>query len=432
MEIVPNLVLVLVLILFNGFFVAAEIVLISLRKSKIDELVSSGNPMAKLMQRAVDNLDSFIGSTQLGVTISSLALGWIGEPFFTKLFSSIFYFLPKSSNWITHAISIILAFLFITFTQIVIGELVPKNIALRRTEFTAYVIIAPLTLFAKIFRPFIKILVKASNLVLRLLKLHTPAEQGNEYSEKEIELILDQLTQNGFLPKDGLEILNNALRLKDVPIRQLMMPRPAIVAFEISIRIDELMKKTSENLHSRYPVYKRSLDNILGFVHIKDVYKALLNNEGQKKLSKTRIVRNIIYVPETKKAYQVLLDMRRRRVHIAVVNDEYGMVVGIVTLEDIIESLVGDIQDEFDEKVNTIKKLTDGSFLVDGRTPLKIVQKRFSLSIKGDEYTSVGGYVFGILGREPRVGDKIMQSKHQFEVAEIEGKRIKLVRITKS
>lgn len=432
MEIIPNLVLVIILILINGFFVASEIVLISLRKTKIDELVKSGNPMARLMQDAVDNLDTNIGTTQLGVTITSLALGWIGEPYFTHLISSLFGFLPGSSSWLTHFISISFAFILITFVQVVVGELVPKHIALRKTEFIAYIIIAPLTLFAKIFRPIIRILVRTSKFVLRLLKINDVSSDGRHsaYSETEIELILEQMRENNYLPKDGLEIIDNALSLKDIPIKQLMMPRPSIVAFDASITIDELVKKLSDNLHSRYPVCNKSLDNIIGFIHIKDIYKAKLNNEGGKKLNRTGIVRKVINIPETKRAYQVLLDMRKQRVHIAVVSDEYGMTVGIVTLEDIIESLVGDIQDEFDRRMTSIKRLSDGSFLIDGRTPLKIVQKRFSLAIKGDEYTSIGGYVFGQLGRAPVIGDKMNLGKLHFEVSGLEGKRITLLKVT--
>jgi CBS domain containing-hemolysin-like protein len=432
MGIIPKLVLVIVLIVINAFFVASEIVLISIRKTRIDELVSGKNPLAGMMKQAHSNLGTYIGATQLGVTITSLALGWLGESFISQNINDLLFFMQKSPfYWLVHALSVVIIFIFITFVQIVLGELVPKNIALRKTDLVSFIIITPLSFFAKIFKPFISILMKASNFILKLIGMREGENNDIIYTEKELEMILNQFTKSGLLPKNEIEVVMNALKLKDIPIKQLVMPRPDIVAFEVSTKLNDALSRIQKNLHSRYPVYKKTIDNIIGFVHVKDIYRSEFQKMRNAKLSHSKILRKIICIPETKKAYEVLLEMRKKHVHMAVVNDEFGVTVGIVTLEDIIESLVGDIQDEFDESIKTISRQPDGSYIIDGRTPIEAFRKKYNLELSGIEYTTVGGFVFDILGHEPHIGDKVKIGNMTAEIILVKGRRIQLIRLTR-
>lgn len=430
MDVVSQIILLIFLILLNAFFVASEFVLIALRKTQVEELVKKGSPFARYLLIAVDHLDNYISATQLGVTMVSLILGVVGEMTVAQKLAGLFSFMPTGPAAVfTHAVSFIIAFLLITYLQIVIGELVPKAIALQKTEFTALIVIAPLTLFAKIFSPFIKILNKSARFVLLAIRLHPTSSHQLNYSIDEIKMILDEFRQSGILPKGEVEMAQNVFKLQDIPTKQIMIPRTDIVAYEETTTFKSVLKHTNSNGFSRFPVYSRTIDNIVGFIHIKDVYRAILANEGDKRLSKSSKIRKILVVPENKKADEVLLDMRRKHIHLAVVDDEYGGTAGIVSLEDIIESLVGEIQDEFDKPIKEIRREIDGSFLIDGRASLEAVQKRFPIPVKGLGYSSIGGLVFGLLGREPRVGDKVQLSNITFTVEEIEGKRVRTIRL---
>lgn len=432
MEIISQLGLVIILVLLNGYFVASEFSLVAVRKTRIDELVKRGNTTAKLVQKALADLDSFISATQLGITIASLALGWIGEPAIAHFLEPYFTFLPKEAATISaHSLSIVIAFAIITFLHIVLGELAPKTIALQRAEITSMIIIAPLTLFIKVFRPFIWILNRAGNLVLKAFGFTAPSGYQLVHSEEEIRMLLAQSAESGAIPIKEAEMVYSVFRLGDIPVKQIMVPRTEITAFNVSLSLKEIAKKVERHPHSRFPVYEHSIDTIIGFIHIKDVYQAVLKTSETKRLTETKLIREIITVPETKRIDEVLLDMRKKRVHIAVVNDEYGGTAGMVTLEDILESLVGEIQDEFEQPLRDIQKQPDGSYLVDGLTSIENVQSKFNLPMKGQGYTTIGGLVFGLLGRQPEEDDTVQIGNIIFQVEKIEGKRIGTLRLRK-
>ncbi|RJQ36947.1 HlyC/CorC family transporter [Candidatus Microgenomates bacterium] len=432
MEIIPQLGLIIILVLLNGYFVASEFALVAVRKTRIDELVKRGNPTAKLVQKALADLDSFISATQLGITLASLALGWIGEPTIAHFLEPYFTFLPKEAATISaHSLSIIIAFTIITFLHIVLGELAPKTIALQKAEITSLFVIAPLTVFTRIFSPFIWVLNRAGSMVLKLFGFTAPSGHQLVHSEEEIRMILSQSAESGAIPKKEAEMMYSVFRLGDIPVKQIMVPRTDIVAFNVSTSLKEIVKHVQRHPHSRFPIYEHSIDNVIGFVHIKDIYREILKSKDKKRLSETRLIREIIDVPETKRIDKVLLDMRSKRVHIAVVNDEYGGTAGMATLEDIIESLVGEIQDEFEQPFRDIQKQSDGSYLVDGLTAIEIVQSKFNLPMKGQGYTTIGGLVFGLLGRQPEQGDVVQIVNIIFRVEKIEGKRIGTLRLRK-
>jgi CBS domain containing-hemolysin-like protein len=433
MESVPQLILIFLLILLNAFFAAAEYSLVAVRKSRIDDLVKKGDSLARLVQRVLEDRGSFISTIQLGVTVVSLILGWVGEPLIAQKISSLFTFLPNGQiSIIVHTISVVIALVLLTFLSLILGELVPKTIALQKTEMVSLITIAPLFLFAKIFQPFIKFINLSGRIVLRLLGLSSSAgEDQLTYTKDEIKAVLEQIKQSGIVSKEDAEMVQNAFGLGDIQIKKLMIPRADIVAFNVNTAISDLIKKIEQHPHSRFPVYKNSIDEISGFIHVKDVYQLLLKKEHRKKLKQTDLVRKIINVPATKKANEVLLDMRKKHVHLAVVNDEFGQTEGIVTLEDIIESLVGEIQDEFDKPLKEIQRQSDGSYLIDGNTSVELVQRRFKLPLKGQGYTTIGGLVFGLLGREPRLEDKVQIGSNIFKLEVVEGKRIKTLKLDK-
>lgn len=431
MEIFFQLGLVVLLILLNGFFVASEFSLVAIRKTHIDELASKGNNSAKLVQRALARLNIYISATQLGITIVSLALGWIGEPavanFLEPFFTSFF---PKEIlSFSIHSISFILAFILITFLHIVIGELAPKSIALQKTEQTTLFIIGPLTFFRYLFQPVIWLLNVSGLLVVKLFGISNEYTNEIDHSEEEIKMLLSQSGKSGKIAKDEVEMVYNVFQLGDTMVKQIMVPRTDIMAFNSATSLEEIIKKIQKNIHSRFPIYDHSIDTIVGFIHVKDIYKAALTVDKKKKLSEMNIIRNIIIVPETKKANEVLVDMRKKRVHVAVVNDEYGGTAGIITLEDVLESLVGDIQDEFEKPEHPIKKQKDGSFIIDGLVPVKTLINRFNLPMRGQGYSTIGGLVFGVLGHTPQKGEVLQIGNIIFIVEQIDKKRIKSIRL---
>lgn len=449
MENIAQIGLVLILVLLNGFFVASEFALVAVRKTRIDELVKKGNTNAKFVQNALNNLDTFISATQLGITLASLALGWIGEPAIARLIEPFFHnILPQDAALITsHGSAFIIAFSIITFLHIVLGELAPKSIALQKSELTSLWIITPLSLFATVFKPFIWFLNEAGLLVLKIIGFPSPTGHQSIYSEEEIKMILAKSAEGGAIEKAEAEMVYSVLKFGDFPVKQIMIPRTKIIAFNIDTSILKVIRTAEKNLHSRFPVFKGSIDNIVGFIHIKDVYKhtfsdsklklvegifkTSLKKEEKIIISQTKLIRRILQIPESRRIDDVLLDMRRKRVHIAIVNDEYGGTAGIVTLEDVLESLVGEIQDEFEAPYKETEKQKDGTYLVDGFASIESVKSKFKMPIKGEGYTTIGGLVIGLMGHDPVIGEKIKIGDIEMQVSEIEKNRIKRIIIKK-
>lgn len=368
MEIIFQIGIVFLLVFLNGFFVASEFALISVRKTRIDELVKQGSKPAKLVQKSIAHLNTFISATQLGVTLASLGLGWAGEPAIAHFLEPFFNnYLPDNFSVISaHGIAIIIAFSIITFLHIVLGELAPKTIALQKAELTSFFIIAPLTLFATVFKPFIWILNGAGILVLKLVGFSAPLGHQLVHSEEEIKMILAQSVEEGELEKREVEMVYSVFKLGDIPVKNVMVPRKKIISFDKDTPISKVIKMTHKYPHSRFPVFENTIDSIIGFVHIKDIYINLISDKKfisvrdfhkkflgikreKKKLADLKIIRKIPHVKETERIDDVLVLLRRKRVHIAVVNGKNNKTVGIVALEDVVEKLVGEINDEFDE-----------------------------------------------------------------------------------
>jgi putative hemolysin len=349
MEFIFQISIILLLVLLNGYFVASEFSLVAVRRTRVEELSRKGNRTAKLLKNALNELDTYISATQLGITLASLALGWIGEPAIAHFIEPYFSFLSETAAFLTaHTVAMIVGFSLITFLHIVLGELAPKSFALQRPEIVSLIIITPLILFSKVFSPFIWLLNTAGQLVLKLFGLHEPNKKHSVYSEQEVRMILQQSSENGEIPVKEVEMVYNVFQLGDVPVKRVMVPRRSTLAFSSSTLLKDVIKKIEKHPHSRFPVYKNSIDGITGFIHIKDVYRALLKQGEDVSLSQAKITRKGITITETKKIGALLTEMRKKRIHLAVVKDEKRRTVGVVTLEDIIESVVGEIEDEFD------------------------------------------------------------------------------------
>lgn len=382
MEIIPQLALIILLVLLNGFFVASEFALVGVRKTRIDELAKNGNRSAKQVQKALNHLDTYISATQLGITLASLGLGWVGEPFLAHFFEPFFdKFLPTNLAFISsHGLAFTIAFSLITFLHIVLGELAPKSIALQKAEKTSLWIIRPLLIFTTIFKPFIYVLNGAGILVLKLIGFKAPSGHQLVHSEEEIKMILAQSAEEGAIEKKEAEMVYSVLKLGDTPVRKVMIPKSRVIAFEKETSLKQMIKIFQKHPHSRFPIYQSDFDHVLGFIHVKDVYKNLFSQSKfesfrevylnflfknrERKLSKMGIIREIPKISENKKIDDAMILLREKRVHMALVKDEENKTAGIVTLEDLVESLVGEIHDEFEipEYGNTrtekVKKIT--------------------------------------------------------------------------
>lgn len=432
MNLLLQFLLIISLILLNSFFVASEFALIAVRKTRIEELSKKGNRRASLIQKSFHDIDKFISATQLGITIASLALGWLGEPVIAQLLERGLFFFPKHIAFISaNAISVICSFVIITVLHIVLGELAPKTIALQKSERISLLIIRPLTIFTELFFPVIWFLNLLGSFIVQPFGINSAVYRSQVHSEEEIKILLSQSGQSGVITNKEVEMVNNVFNLGDVPVKQVMVPRTGILGFNASTILKDVLKKVENHPHSRFPVYQNSIDNIIGFIHIKDVYQEVLKNGDSKRIADTTILRDVIIVPEMKKIDSLLFEMRKQHIHLAVVNDEFGGTAGIVTLEDIIESLVGEIEDEFDKPSHLMIKQKDGSFLVDGRVLVIDIKERFKMPLKGHGYTTIGGLVFGLLGHEPKIGDSVQISNISLTVKEIERKRIKLLQLKK-
>lgn len=432
MEFIFQILLVVLLVLLNGYFVASEFALVGVRKTRIDELVKRGNATAQLVQQALVHLDTYISATQLGITLSSLALGWIGEPAIAHFLEPYFSFLNQEQAFLTaHSLAVAIAFSIITVLHIVLGELAPKTIALQRAERTSLYIILPLMIFTAVFRPFIWFLNGAGNLVLRLVGFNAPSGHQLVHSEEEIKMILNQSGESGLISKKEIEMVQNIFKLGDTTAKQIMVPRTDIVAFNAASLFSEILKKIKRHTHSRFPVYENSVDNIIGFIHVKEIYQLALKEEKDQIVSRLNVITPIITIPETEKVDQVLVKMRSKRVHMAIVHDEFGGTSGLVTLEDVIESVIGEIEDEFEKSFSNIKKQSDGSYLISGLTTIEKIQEKFVIPIKGQGYSTIGGLVLGLIGHDPRIGDELQIGNIRLKIESIEGKRIKLVSIRK-
>ena len=357
------------------------------RQTRIDELAAEGKSAAKVVQNELHHLDSYIAATQLGITLASLALGWIGEPSLAHLIEPLFVFAGGiAATEFAHSAAIVISFFLITMFHIVLGELVPKSIALQRTEGTSLFVARPLHLFARLFRPVIFLMNGLGNLTVRALGLKAVNEHGSIHSVKELEMLVTQSHKAGLLDNVEEVLLRRVFDFGEKTAQHVMVPRTEIVGFAHDISIEDLQKKIAEERYTRFPVYEGTLDSIIGMVHIKDVFPLLNKEDSSAPFAIMSILRPILTVPKTTAITKLMTLMQNKKAHLTVVIDEYGGTIGIVTLEDILEEIVGEVQDEFDtleEGVRPeVEKRADGSYSVDGLMTVDAFAERFGVIVR--------------------------------------------------
>ncbi|HUR96051.1 MAG TPA: hemolysin family protein [Gemmatimonadales bacterium] len=420
-----GLVSVVVLVLANAFFVAAEFALVGARRTRLDELARAGDGKARLARRAVQSLDRYISATQLGITLASLGLGWIGEPSLAGLIDGAFDWLPAGlDTFATHGVASAIAFIIITILHIILGELVPKALALLYPESVSGWVAAPLIGFAWIMAWPIALLNGTANRLLRLMHISPPGEHERLHSPEEIRMLVEQSTEGGSLLKEDARLLEGVFEFSEKTAQEVMTPRTQMIALEATLPVQDAADEVAVARRSRYPVYLESLDEIVGVVHAKDILTALRARPHE---TVRGIMRPPLFVPGTREVEDVLADMKRLKTHLAVVLDEYGGTAGLVTMEDLLEEIVGAIYDEYDPQDRPSPG--DSAALLDGALPITEFNSKFDAALDDADYTTLGGYVFGQLGRLPRPGDRVTVDPHTFEVVEMDGRRVKSLRL---
>ncbi|MDX6449516.1 MAG: magnesium and cobalt exporter, family [Gaiellaceae bacterium] len=413
MTLTIELAAVLLLVLLNAFFVAAEYGLVTARRTRILELQHQGSRRARDVLKIVADPPRFIAAMQLGVTLTSLAIGALGEHALSKVLDPLMATL----------LAVILAFFVITFLHVVIGELVPKGIALGHSETTALAVSAPVRAFFTVFGPLIWILQRSTEFVLRAIGLDATGGESDVHSEAELRMLVSQSTEHGEIEEQEQEMLYKVFDFADKEASDVMVPRPEVVALSIDLPPEECLEAVMDSPFTRYPVYRGSLDEIVGVLHIRDLFLAL-RDRGMSEVRVEELVRPAHMVPETKDLAALLTEFRRTNQHLAIVIDEYGAMEGIVTLEDLLEEIVGEIEDEFDLPDESIEQVDDHTIRIDGTFPIDDFNEQFRTDLPGEDYHTVAGFVFGLLGRVPEPGDTVSHDGMRFDVVEVEGSRI--------
>ena len=425
-----GLVAVIILVLANAFFVAAEFSLVSVRRTRIAELVENGLTSAQSVQEAIDNPDRVIAATQLGITLSSLALGWIGEPALSHLLLPLVQLFPADiQSEVSHTISAVLAFSVITFLHVVVGELMPKSVALQDPERTSLFVAKPTLITEKIFKPAIWALTGTGNSLLRLLGVQPASGHELVHSIDELKMLVRASTEGGVFEEDESQRLHALFDFGELKVRGVMIPRTEMVGVEADKKLEEIIDLIVESTYTKFPVYDDDLDNILGVVHVKDLLNAMRSAEQRQSIARD-FVREPLYVPETTSVNELLRHFRNNRQHIAIVMDEYGGTAGLVTLEDLLEEIVGEVSDPFDVVTPEIQPQPDGTVLIDGLTRLEEVNDHLGLDLHEPNYETIAGYVMGKLGRIPRINDVVDGDRVRLQVENLDGMRIERISLT--
>jgi CBS domain containing-hemolysin-like protein len=425
---VLNILLTIFLVLLNGFFVAAEFAIVKVRASQVELRAQAGNRLAKVALNMITHLDAYLSATQLGITLASLGLGWIGESVVSEIILHIMHAVGfQGSEELAHSIAIPIAFALITILHIVFGELAPKSLAIQRSESTTLAIAFPLQFFYIIFKPAIWLLNGFSNLILRGIGI-TPVHGAEVHSSEELRLIFEQSKESGAIQDSQHELFENVFSFNDRMVKQIMVPRTKLAALDIESSEEKILDMVFTEGYSRIPVYRDTIDNIVGVLYVKDLLIVIRRGEP---IELEKLIRPPYFVPETKKINRLLQHFQRSHLHMAIVSDEFGGVSGIVTMEDIMEELVGEIQDEYDEEVPVVEKLSDFEFKVSTAASILDVNDFLPYPLpEGEDYETVGGLINVIYGTIPEVGDTAVFQEYEFKVLEKSQRNIVSVLLT--
>ncbi len=420
-SIVLHLVGIFFLVLLNGFFVAAEFALVKVRTSQLDPLIEEGNKSANIAKYVLAHMDSYLSATQFGVTVTSLILGAIGEPYMERLLEPLFVALGVQNGALIKGAGWGLGLTFITFIHIIIGELAPKYLSIRHPLRMALLLVRPLQLFVTVFKPFIWLLNVSANLILRRLFRISPVGEGElAHSEEELRVILAESARADEVSPLGKELLINALDLKDRVVRDITTPRGEVVFLNTEDSFEENLKHATESRHTRFPLCRGHLDDTIGLVHIKDLLKLMREPAANFE----NIKRELHNVPEMMPLEKLLGFFLSRHAHLALVVDEFGGTAGIVTLDNVLEEIVGDIQDEFDAEKPEMRRVTQDEFNVDGSLGLYELNEMLGLDLESDDVSTVGGYVTQLIGHLPQGGEKARIEDFEITITKADGRRV--------
>lgn len=428
MDIVPilfQLLLVFFLIAMNGFFVAAEFACVKIRPSRLETLIQEGSRQAKYAKKLTDHLDASLSVTQLGITLASLGLGWVGEPAVATLILPITHAIGLD-DVIGHTISLALAFSIITGLHIVLGELTPKTMAIQNVEKIMLSVALPMLVFHRVMYPFVWLLNHVANWVAHRMGFHTASEGDDAHTEEEIRLLMEESHRQGLIDDTEVDFVDNVFDFTDLNVREIMTPRTDMVCLYIEDTMDENLHIILEEQLTRYPICHEDKDHIVGFLHVKDLMRVMA--EGRKP-NLRRLARKALIVPESMDVSVLLKTMQKQRSQMAIVVDEYGGTAGMVTIEDIVEEIVGDIQDEFDEERPTAERRGKRIFSVDAKMLLEELEDILEIDIEDEDVDTVGGWLYDQIGQAPRVGQMAASGGNLFYVEEVDGVRITRVLI---
>ena len=428
-KLIFNLLIIIILLFFNGFFVAAEFALVGVRKTKIKQLANEGNFNAKLALDAIKNIDRYIAAVQLGITIASLGIGWVGESTLAKLLLPVFHFLPLKAEIIAaHSLAVTISFALITILHVVIGELMPKSIALQFPVGTTLWVAKPMYVVTRLFAPMIFLLNGLGNSLLRLLKIEpAPAHQA-VYSTEELNMLIDASYKGGVLNQKEAEILQNVFKFSDLTAQDVMIPRPDMVCIPIDAKTEDIYKIIIDNQYTRYPIYKENIDDIVGFLHTKDLFSVMVKKEEIKISS---LLREKFYVPETMPIEKLAQEFQKRKFQMAIVVDEFGGTSGLVTHEDVLEEIFGEVQDEFDDEECEFSKISENEYEVCGKYRIDEFAETFGIKLDDEDITTIGGYVVKRLGRIPITNDEVIDEYFKYTISEMDSSRIVKIKIKK-
>ncbi|WP_400193698.1 hemolysin family protein [Hymenobacter sp. B81] len=419
--------LTLLLVLANGFFVAAEFAIVKVRMSQMELRAQEGSRWAPLSLKILRDLDAYLSATQLGITLASLGLGWIGESVVSDIIISLF----ELANWnispvLAHSIALPISFALITIMHIVFGELAPKSLAIQRPEATTLALAAPLYAFAWLFTWPIRFLNWLSSLLLRAVGL-TPIHGSEVHTAEELRLLIDQSKQSGEIQDSEHELIENVFQFNDRMVKQIMVPRTRIAAIDVDTPQDELFETVYNEGYSRIPVYEGNIDNIVGVLYVKDLLTLVRRQET---IELPKIMRPPFFVPETKKINRLLRQFQRKHMHMAIVSDEFGGVSGIVTIEDIMEELVGEIQDEYDNEVPVVEKVSEVEYRVSASTAIPDANEFLPYPLpEGEDYETVGGLLNVLYGTIPETGDVAVFEHYEFRILQRSRRAVELVQL---
>jgi CBS domain containing-hemolysin-like protein len=417
------------LIVLNGFFVAAEFALVRVRESRLVQLEQEGSARAGVVRNTLHDLDAYLSVCQVGITVASLALGWVGEPAVSALIAPGLEALGIENESIINLVAVILGFAVITYAHLVFGEQAPKYFSIQRAEETALSISRPLRLFEVLFRPLVWLVNASTNLVLRPWNIRL-GEEMEAHSEEELRIMISSSTSSGVLDPQEREYLNNVFDFGDTVAREIMVPRPDVEALPCDAPLEELVENAAFGRYTRYPVYEDDFDHVLGAVHVKDLFRAA--KEDGESFDLKPLIRDCLVVPENKRIEDILQEFQKRKLQMAIVIDEWGSVEGLITIEDILEEIVGEIQDEFDEPEASIEPIGEDTYAIDGRIPISNVNEYFELDLPNEDFDTIGGYVLGALGRPPEPGDVVEVDGATLRVKSVDGPRVSMLTFERS